>query len=59
MKNCLMSWMQKRKSADRGAPSEVLVGIEEGLKHDLARLALISPEKMKAVCRALSIATDA
>ena len=54
----MMSWMQRKKFADWGAPSEVLVGIEEGLKHDSERLALISPEKMKAVCRALSIATD-
>ncbi len=60
-------------STIRGAPSEVVVGIEEGLKHDSAvnldhvqtveksrlrrRIAEVSPEKMKAVCRALSIAT--
>ena len=62
-------------STIRGAPSEVIVGIEEGLKHDSAvnldhvqtvgksrlrrRIAEVSPEKMKAVCRALSIAAGA
>ena len=62
-------------STIRGAPSEVVVGIEEGLKHDSAvnldhvqtvgksrlrrRIAEVSPEKMKAVCRALSIAAGA
>jgi mRNA interferase MazF len=60
-------------SAIHGAPSEVLVGIEEGLKHDSAinldqvqtvdqkRLhhfvGTVGPEKMAAVCRALRIAT--
>jgi len=60
-------------STIRGAPSEVTVGIEEGLKHDSAvnldhvqtveksrlrrRIAEVSPEKMEAVCRALGIAT--
>ena len=60
-------------STIRGAPSEVILGIEEGLKHDSAvnldhvqtvgksrlrrRIAEVSPEKMKTVCRALSIAT--
>jgi len=60
-------------STIRGAPSEVIIGIEEGLKHDSAvnldhvqtveksrlrrRIAEVGPEKMKAVCRALSIAT--
>jgi mRNA interferase MazF len=60
-------------STIRGAPSEVIVGIEEGLEHDSAvnldhvqtveksrlrrRIAEVSPEIMKAVCRALSIAT--
>ncbi len=59
-------------STIRGAPSEVIVGIEEGLKHNSAvnldyiqtveksrlhrRIAEVSPEKMKAVCRALAIA---
>ena len=59
-------------STIRGAPSEVIVGIEEGLKHDSAvnldhvqtveksmlrsRIAEVSPEKMKAVCSALAIA---
>ena len=61
-------------SAIRGAPSEVVVGIEEGLKHDSAvnldhvqtvekdklrrRIGEVGPERMKAVCRALAIATD-
>ena len=56
-----------------GAPSEVLVGIKEGLKHDSAvnldhvqtvdkskltrRIARVSSETMEAVCRALAIAT--
>ncbi len=60
-------------STIRGAPSEIVVGIEEGLKHDSAvnldhvqtveksrlrrRIAEVHPEKMKAVCRALEIAT--
>lgn len=60
-------------SAIRGAPSEVIVGVEEGLKRDSAvnldhvqtvekaRLTrfvgTVGPEKMKAVCRALAIAT--
>ena len=60
-------------SAAHGAPSEVQVGIEEGLKHDSvinldqvqtvdqARLhhfvGTVGPEKMTAVCRALMIAT--
>ncbi len=60
-------------STIRGAPSEIVVGIEEGLKHDSAvnldhvqtveksrlrrRIAEVHPEKMKAVCRALAIAT--
>ncbi|UCF97481.1 MAG: type II toxin-antitoxin system PemK/MazF family toxin [Spirochaetaceae bacterium] len=60
-------------STIHGAPSEVIVGIDEGLKHDCAvnldhvqtveksrlrrRLAEVSPKKMKAVCRALAIAT--
>lgn len=60
-------------SAIRGAPSEVIVGVEEGLKRDSAvnldhvqtvdksRLkrfvGTVGPEKMKAVCRALAIAT--
>jgi len=60
-------------STIRGAPSEVVVGIDEGLKKDSAvnldhvqtveksRLkrfvGTLSPEKMNAVCRALAIAT--
>lgn len=60
-------------STIRGAPSEVIVGIEEGLKHDSVvnldhvqtveksrlrrRIAEVDPEKMKGVCRALAIAT--
>ena len=59
-------------SSIRGAPSEVLVGIEEGLKGDSAVnldhvqtvpkqnlqhfIDGVSPEKMAAVCRALAIA---
>ncbi len=57
----------------RGAPSEVDVGLEEGLKHDSAvnldhvqtveqaRLVgfvgTLSPAKMQEVCRALGLAT--
>ena len=60
-------------SAIRGAPSEVVIGIAEGLKNDSAvnldhiqtvekrRLrnfvGSLSAEKMTAVCRALAIAT--
>ncbi len=60
-------------SAIRGAPSEVLVGVEEGLKRDSAVnldhvqtvdksrlkgfIGTVRPEKMQAVCRALAIAT--
>jgi mRNA interferase MazF len=60
-------------STVRGAPSEVLVGIDEGLKHDSAvnldhvqtvetarlrrRVGQLGPEKMDAVCRALAMAT--
>jgi mRNA interferase MazF len=60
-------------STIHGAPSEVIVGIEEGLKHDSAvnldhvqtvekerlsrRLARISPQKMQEICRALTVAT--
>jgi mRNA interferase MazF len=56
----------------RGAPSEVVVGVDEGLKHDSAvnldhvqtveqarltrRLGQVSPAKMREVCRALAIA---
>ncbi len=59
-------------STIRGAPSEVVVGVEEGLKNHSAinldhvqtvergRLSFyigtVSPEKMAAVCRALVIA---
>ncbi len=60
-------------STIRGAPSEVLVGIAEGLKHDSAVtldhvqtveqagltqcLGRLGREKMREVCRALAIAT--
>jgi mRNA interferase MazF len=60
-------------STRRGLPSEVAVGVEEGLKHDSAvnldhvqtveRLRLTSyvgtlgPARMREVCRALAIAT--
>jgi mRNA interferase MazF len=60
-------------SSIRGAPSEVVVGVDEGLKHDSAvnldhvqtveksRLkrfvGTLSPQKMNAVCRALAVAT--
>ena len=60
-------------STRRGAPSEVAVGLEEGLKHDSAvnldhvqtveqaRLigfvGTLSPAKMQEVCRALGLAT--
>jgi len=60
-------------SAIYGAPSEVQVGIEEGLKHessinldhvqtvDQQRLrhfvGSVGPQKMAAVCRALMVAT--
>jgi mRNA interferase MazF len=60
-------------SSRRGAPSEVHVGIDEGLKHDSAvnldhvqtveqdRLVgfvgTLGPVKMQHVCRALAIAT--
>jgi mRNA interferase MazF len=60
-------------STIHGAPSEVLVGIDEGLKQDsavnldhvqtvdknkLARfVGTVGAQKMKAVCRALAIAT--
>jgi mRNA interferase MazF len=55
-----------------GAPSEVIVGIPEGLKHDSAinldhvqtveqarltrRLGQVSPAQMRDVCRALAVA---
>ena len=60
-------------STQRGAPSEVGVGVEEGLKHDSAvnldhvqtveqsrltgRLGHLGPANMRDVCRALAIAT--
>lgn len=60
-------------SAAHGAPSEVHVGIQEGLKHDSVVnldqvqtvdqrnlhhfVGTVGPEKMAAVCRALLIAT--
>ena len=56
-----------------GAPSEVAIGIAEGLKHDSAvnldhvqtveqarlvrRLGHVGPAKMRDVCRALAVAT--
>lgn len=56
-----------------GAPSEVRVGIEEGLKHESAvnldhvqtveqarltgRLGHVRPAKLREVCRALAVAT--
>jgi mRNA interferase MazF len=59
-------------STIRGAPSEVLVGAREGLKHESAvnldhvqtverarlsgYLGHLGPEKMREVCRALAIA---
>jgi len=59
-------------SSIRGAPSEVVVGVAEGLKHpsavsldhvqtvEKARLTgfvgTLAPEKMRGVCRALAIA---
>jgi mRNA interferase MazF len=60
-------------STIRGIPSEVVVGPDEGLKHDSAvnldhvqtveqarltrRVGQLGSEKMRAVCRALGIAT--
>src|ERR1700687_757780 len=60
-------------STIRGLPSEVIVGPAEGLKHDSAgnldhvktverdglsrRLGHLSPDAMRAVCRALAVAT--
>jgi mRNA interferase MazF len=59
-------------STIRGAPGEVVVGVEEGLKHDSAvnldhvqtveqarltrRIGRLGPAKMRQVCRALAIA---
>jgi mRNA interferase MazF len=59
-------------SSIKGAPSEVMVGIGEGLKHDSAvnldhvqtveqarlvrRIGQVSPSKMREICRALAIA---
>jgi mRNA interferase MazF len=59
-------------STIRGAPSEVIVGAREGLKHESAvnldhvqtvekarlvsHVGSVGPEKMRAVCRALAIA---
>ena len=61
-------------STVRGAPSEVLVGINEGLRHESAvnldhvqtieqarlvgYVGSLAPEKMRAVCRALAIAVS-
>ena len=60
-------------SSAHGAPSEIQVGIEEGLKHDSVInldqiqtvnqkslhhfIGTVRPEKMNVVCRALMIAT--
>ena len=60
-------------STIHGAPSEVVIGVDEGLKQDSAInldhvqtvdkskltrfVGTVGPHKMKAVCRALSIAT--
>ena len=60
-------------STIRGAPSEVLVGIDEGLKQDSAinldhvqtveqaqlmrRLGSVRPTKLREICHALAIAT--
>ena len=60
-------------STIRGAPSEVVIGIEEGLRHESAvnldhvqtveqarlrrYLGSLSPGKMQQVCRALAIAS--
>lgn len=60
-------------STIHGAPSEVIIGIDEGLKHDSAvnldhvqtvdkahlrrYIGSLSPEKMSDVCEALAIAT--
>jgi mRNA interferase MazF len=59
-------------STIRGAPSEVIVGVDEGLRHESAvnldhvqtveqarltrRLGQVSPAKMREICRALAIA---
>lgn len=60
-------------SSIRGAPSEVVVGVTEGLKHEFAvnldhvqtversrlegYVGHLGPQKMREVCRALAIAT--
>ena len=60
-------------STIHGAPSEVLVGLDEGLKHDSAvnldhiqtveqsrlvgRIGHLGPAKMRDVCQAIAIAT--
>lgn len=60
-------------SVIRGAPSEVVLGVDEGLKRDSAvnldhvqtvaqgqlrrSLGSVGPVKMQAVCRALAVAT--
>ncbi len=60
-------------STIRGLPSEVIVGVDEGLRHDSAinldhvqtveqrrlhsYVGSVSPAKMRHVCRALSVAT--
>jgi mRNA interferase MazF len=60
-------------STIRGAPSEVILGVQEGLKHTSAvnldhvqtversrlrgRVGQLSPSKMRDVCRALAVAT--
>ena len=60
-------------STIRGLPSEVIVGVDEGLRHDSAvnldhvqtveqrslhrYVGSLSPAKMRQVCRALAVAT--
>lgn len=60
-------------STRRGLPSEVMVGVEEGLKHDsavnldhvqtversrlVAYVGTLGPARMREVCRALAVAT--
>jgi len=66
------SWLRPSRRTIHGAPSEVIVGALEGLKHDSAvnldhvqaveqarltrRMGHLSAAKMREVCRALSIA---
>ena len=60
-------------STIRGAPGEVILGVDEGLKHESAvnldhvqtvdqgrlkrRVGQVDPVKMRAVCRALAVAS--